>query len=142
MDGSAISRVRRCGSGVDVSRMASVVLRPRVLVVDDDAAVRGVLSNVLADEGFEVVGAAADGAEAVELARSLRPDTVLLDVRMPGVDGIEAARRIRALDPGVRLVMLSAYDDPTLLREAAGVGASRFLVKGCPLPDLVEAVAG
>ncbi|MGH2934685.1 MAG: response regulator transcription factor [Gaiellaceae bacterium] len=122
--------------------MTSVVLRPRVLVVDDDAAVRGVLSNVLADEGFEVVGAAADGAEAVELARSLRPDTILLDVRMPGVDGIEAARRIRALDPGVRLVMLSAYDDPTLLREAADAGASRFLVKGCPLPDLVEAVAG
>ena len=114
----------------------------RVLVVDDDEAVRTVLSHVLGDEGFDVVGVAADGLEAVTLARALRPDTILLDVRMPGVGGIEAARRIRPIDPHVRLVMLSAYDDPTLQREAADAGASRFLIKGCALSELVDAIAG
>jgi DNA-binding NarL/FixJ family response regulator len=114
----------------------------RVLVVDDDDAVRTVLSNVLAEEGFDVVGAAADGLEATALAESLHPDTVVLDVRMPGVGGIEAARRIRALDAHVRLVMLSAYDDPMLQREAADAGASSFLIKGCALSDLAHAIAG
>jgi len=114
----------------------------RVLVVDDDDAVRTVLSHVLTDEGFDVVGVAADGLEAVALAKELRPDTIVLDVRMPGVGGIEAARRIRPIDAHVRFVMLSAYDDPTLQREAADAGASRFLVKGCALSDLVDAIAG
>jgi len=114
----------------------------RVLVVDDDAAVRAVLAQILADEGFDVVATAADGLQAVSLAEAFRPDAVVLDVRMPGVDGIEAARRIRLRDPRVRLVMLSAYDDATLQREAAEAGANSFLVKGCPLPDLVDAMTG
>jgi CheY-like chemotaxis protein len=114
----------------------------RVLVVDDDDAVRTVLSHVLMDEGFDVVGVAADGVEAIALARALHPDTIVLDVRMPGIGGIEAARRIRPVDPDVRLVMLSAYDDATLQREAAAAGASRFLIKGCALSDLVDAIAG
>jgi two-component system invasion response regulator UvrY len=121
---------------------AASVAAARVLVVDDDDAVRTVLSHVLTDEGFDVVGVAADGLEAVALARTLHPDTIVLDVRMPGVGGIEAARRIRPVDPNVRLVMLSAYDDPTLQREAAAAGASRFLIKGCALSDLVDAIAG
>jgi len=114
----------------------------RVVVVDDDEAVRTVLSHVLADEGLEVVGVAGDGAAAVCLAESLRPDAIVLDVRMPGIGGIEAARRIRPIDPDVRLVMLSAYDDPTLQQEAAAAGASVFLVKGCALSELVQAVGG
>jgi len=111
----------------------------RVLVADDDEAVRNALARVLEDEGFRVVGLAADGAEAVELAQTLTPDAVVLDVRMPRVGGIEAARRI---GPRIRVVMLSAYDDPALQREAADAGASCFLVKGCALSDLVEAVSG
>ena len=114
----------------------------RVLVVDDDEAVRSVLARILADEGFEVVGVAADGVEAVALARELQPNAVVLDVRMPRMDGIEAVRRIRPLDDDVRLVMLSAYDDATLQREAREAGASTFLVKGCPLSDLVDAMTG
>ena len=117
-------------------------LAPRVVVVDDDTAVRSVLTQILADVGFEVVGTAGGGLEAIALAESLRPDAVVLDVRMPGVDGIEAARRIRPLDPHVRLVMLSAYDDATLQREAAEAGANTFLVKGCPLSELVDAMTG
>lgn len=114
----------------------------RVLVVDDDEAVRTVLAHVLADEGLDVVGVAGDGADAVTLAEELRPDAIVLDVRMPGVGGIEAARRIRPIDANVRLVMLSAYDDPTLQQEASSAGASAFLVKGCALTDLVQAVGG
>jgi DNA-binding NarL/FixJ family response regulator len=114
----------------------------RVLIVDDDSAVRGILATVLTEEGFTVVATAADGAEGIALARSLQPDAVLLDVRMPRLGGLDAARQIRAHDPGVRLIVLSAYDDATLKREADAAGASAFLVKGCPLGDLVEAIGG
>lgn len=114
----------------------------RVVVADDDEAVRTVLSHVLSDEGIDVVGLACDGREAVSLALALRPDTVLLDIRMPELGGIEAAQKIRAADPDIRLVMLSAYDDATLQQEAKVVGASRFLIKGCALGDLIDAVVG
>ena len=112
----------------------------RVLVVDDDRAVRTVLCDVLAEEGFDVVGAGADGIEAVELAAALEPDAILLDVRMPRLGGIEAARKIRPLNPSVRLIMLSAYDDPALRSEAEAAGASAFLVKGCKLSQIVGAI--
>lgn len=112
----------------------------RVLVVDDDDAVRTVLSDVLLEEGFEVVGRAIDGIEGVSLALSLSPDGVLLDVRMPRMGGIDAARAILSRLPNVRIVMLSAYDDASLKAEAREAGASAFIVKGCPLSELIDAV--
>lgn len=112
----------------------------RVLVVDDDSAVRTVLSELLREEGFDVVGRASDGIEGVSLALSLSPDVVLLDVRMPRMGGIEAAREILSHLPNVHIVMLSAYDDGSLKTEAQAAGASTFLVKGCPLAELVAAV--
>src|ERR1035437_2532941 len=112
----------------------------RVLVVDDDDAVRAVLSDVLLEEGFEVVGRAIDGIEGVSLALSLSPDGVLLDVRMPRMGGIDAARAILSRLPNIRIVMLSAYDDPSLKAEAREAGASAFIVKGCPLSELIDAV--
>jgi response regulator NasT len=112
----------------------------RLVVADDEPVVRLVLCELLQEEGFEVVGQAADGAEAVSLAVSLQPDAVLLDIKMPRLGGIEAARQIRPQDPNVRLVMLSAYDDPALQSEASEVGASAFLVKGCSLVELVGAL--
>ena len=114
----------------------------RVLIVDDEPIVRGMLSEVLADAGFDVVGQASDGAEGVALARSCRPDAILLDVRMPKLDGLAAGRQIRELDADVRLVFFSAYDDPALKHEAHAVGASTFLVKGCPLGEIVDALSG
>lgn len=114
----------------------------RVIVVDDNDAVRTVLADVLREEGFEVVGRAIDGIEGVSLALSLSPDGVLLDVRMPRMGGIEAARTILSSLPNVRIVMLSAYDDPSLKAEARDAGASAFVVKGCPLSELVDAIAG
>lgn len=113
----------------------------RVLVVDDDEAVRAVLADVLEDEGFDVVGSARDGIEGVSLAIALGPDVVLLDVRMPRLDGIGAARQIRAELPAARLVMLSAYDEQALRAEASEAGANAFLIKGCPLGEIVRAVA-
>ncbi len=112
----------------------------RVLVVDDDETFRRMLVAALDDEGFDVLGAATDGLEGVALARSLRPDAIMLDVRMPGVDGLAAGRQIRDADPAVRLVFLSAYDDQTLKREAEALGATDFLVKGCRLSELVDAL--
>jgi DNA-binding NarL/FixJ family response regulator len=117
-----------------------VATLPRVLVVDDDENVRSVVCEVLREAGLPVVGEAADGLEGVEQAAALAPDVVLLDVRMPRLGGIEAARRIRAANARVRLVILSAYDDATLKAEAEAVGASAFLVKGCGLSQLLEAV--
>jgi DNA-binding NarL/FixJ family response regulator len=113
----------------------------RVLVVDDDTSVRTVLRELLREQGFDVVGEAVNGLEAVALAQELAPDVMVVDVRMPVLGGLEAARRIRLLDPVVRFVILSAYDDPTLQQEADDVGASAFLVKGCSLTELVEAIA-
>jgi len=112
----------------------------RMLVVDDDDAVRTVLSEVLQEEGFEVVGRAIDGIEGVSLALSLSPDGILLDVRMPRMGGIDAARKILSRLPNVRIVMLSAYDDASLKAEAQAAGASAFLVKGCALAELIAAV--
>lgn len=113
---------------------------PRVLVVDDDETFRRMLVAALDDEGFDVLGAAKDGLEGVALARSLRPDAIMLDVRMPGLDGLAAGRQIRSRDPDVRLIFLSAYDDQTLKSEAEALGATGFLVKGCRLSELVDAL--
>jgi CheY-like chemotaxis protein len=112
----------------------------RVLVADDDDAVRTVVGDILEEEGFLVVGRAVDGVEALAMARALGPDVIVLDVRMPRLGGLEAARQLRPDAPDVRLVILSAYDDPTLLQEARAVGASAFLVKGCSLDELIDAI--
>jgi DNA-binding NarL/FixJ family response regulator len=114
----------------------------RVLIVDDEAIVRDMLVEVLNDAGMNVVGQGANGLEGVELARTAQPDAILLDIRMPKLDGLAAGRQIREADPNVRLVFFSAYDDPALKQEAQTVGASTFLVKGCPLAEIVDALTG
>jgi DNA-binding NarL/FixJ family response regulator len=113
----------------------------RVLVVDDDYAVRTVLCELLRESLFDVVGEASNGLDGVTLARELEPDVILFDIRMPKAGGLEAARMIRPANAEVRFVFLSAYDDATLKQEAEDVGASAYLVKGCPLADIVAAVA-
>ena len=115
----------------------------RVLLADDQALVRAGFRALLdAQEGIEVVGEAADGEEAVRLARALRPDVVLMDIRMPGVDGLEATRAIAAdeLLAGVRIVILTTFDLDEYVFEALRVGASGFLVKNTEPADLIRGV--
>jgi DNA-binding NarL/FixJ family response regulator len=116
--------------------------RIRVLLVDDEELVRFGLRTVLEAGGLEVVGEASDGAEAVELARRLKPDVVLMDIRMPGVDGLEATRRIVA-DPALaatRIVILTTFELDEYLFEALRVGAAGFLVKDTEPVELLRGV--
>ncbi len=116
-------------STIEASELNDV--RVRLLVVDDEEEVREALSDLLEDLGFEVVGGAANGSEAVELAAETDPDVVVMDVWMPVMDGLEATEEIRRRHPFVQVVMHSAYEDPGLQRGASDVGACCYLVKGC-----------
>ncbi|WP_448626697.1 response regulator [Geodermatophilus sp. URMC 64] len=120
----------------------------RVLVADDQALIRGGLRLILDEQpDITVVGEAADGRDAVVQARALRPDVVLMDVRMPVMDGIEATRRLLAdAPPDLRVLILTTYDLDRYVYDALRAGASGFLLKTAPprqLPDAVrEVVAG
>jgi DNA-binding NarL/FixJ family response regulator len=112
----------------------------RVLLVDDQQLVRSGFRMILSvEDDVEVVGEAADGAEAVEKARQTRPDVVLMDVQMPGTDGIEATRQVVAEDLG-RVVILTTFDRDDYLFDALRAGASGFLLKNSDPETLVEAV--
>jgi DNA-binding NarL/FixJ family response regulator len=113
----------------------------RVLIADDQALVRGGFRMILeAQEDIEVVGQAADGAEAVTLGRELRPDVVLMDVRMPTLDGIEATRRLVGPELPTRVLMLTTFDLDEHVYAAMKAGASGFLLKDTDPPELVRAV--
>ncbi len=113
----------------------------RVVLVDDQAMVRTGLRMVLAAEpDIEVVGEAADGASGVRVVTEEQPDVVLLDVRMPGMDGLEAARRILAAGLPTRVVVLTTFDEDEYVTAALRAGVSGFLLKVAPPEDLVTAV--
>ena len=116
-----------------------------VVLADDQALLRAGLRALLdAEEDIAVLGEAADGHEALELVRSLRPDVVLMDIRMPGMDGLEATRAIAA-DPALeatRVVVLTTFDLDEYVFEAIRCGASGFLVKDTEPTELLRAVAG
>ena len=114
-----------------------------VLVVDDQALVRTGFKMILeAEPGIEVVGEAADGLQAVEMARRLRPDVVLMDIRMPNLDGVEATRQLAG--PGVedapRILILTTFDLDEYVYDALRAGASGFLLKDTPPEELARAV--
>jgi DNA-binding NarL/FixJ family response regulator len=112
----------------------------RVLLVDDQQLVRSGFRMILSvEDDVEVVGEAADGAEALERARQTRPDVVLMDVQMPGTDGIEATRQVVAEDLG-KVVILTTFDRDDYLFDALRAGASGFLLKNSDPETLVEAV--
>jgi DNA-binding NarL/FixJ family response regulator len=113
----------------------------RVLLADDDALLRAGVGVVLASAaGMEVVGEAADGIRAVELCRSLAPDVVLMDVRMPGIDGIEATRRVVAAGLPTRVLVLTTFRHDEYVWDALRAGASGFLLKRASPERLVDAV--
>jgi DNA-binding NarL/FixJ family response regulator len=115
--------------------------RVRVLIVDDDdlmrAGLRGVLSS---DEGIEVVGEASDGRDALYRARLLEPEVVLMDVRMPDLDGITATRELLAVSPDVRVVVLTTFEQDDYIFGALSAGASGFLLKRTKPEDLITAI--
>jgi len=115
----------------------------RVLICDDQQVVREGLRTILGTSPrIEVVGLAHNGAEALDLAASARPDVVLMDLKMPVVDGVQATREIRARFPGVRVLVLTTYDADEWVFDAIRAGASGYLLKDSPREALVAAVEG
>ncbi|MDI9259075.1 response regulator [Alicyclobacillus sendaiensis] len=111
-----------------------------ILVVDDAAFMRMMIKDILTKNGHEVVGEAADGAQAVERYQELRPDLVTMDITMPEVDGIEAIKRIRQIDPNARIIVCSAMGQQAMVIEAIQAGAKDFIVKPFQADRVVEAV--
>jgi DNA-binding NarL/FixJ family response regulator len=115
--------------------------KTRVLLVDDDALIRAGVRAVLgAEPDLEVVGEAADGAEVVPLARRLRPDVVLMDVRMPAVDGIRATELLLRGDDAPRVLVLTTFENDEYVYDALRAGAAGFLLKRVPPQEIVDAV--
>jgi DNA-binding NarL/FixJ family response regulator len=115
----------------------------KIIICDDQAVVRDGLELLLKlERDFMVVGSAADGAEAVELTARLAPDLVLMDLKMPGTNGIEATRQIRAHSPAVKVLVLTTYDDEEWVFDALRAGASGYLLKDTPREEIVRAIRG
>ncbi|MEE6389168.1 MULTISPECIES: response regulator transcription factor [Microbacterium] len=113
----------------------------RLLIADDQALVRGALGALLdLEPDLQVQALAADGAEALRLAEELQPDVCLMDIQMPGVDGVEATTRIRAVSPQTRVLVVTTFARPGYLRAALDAGASGFVVKDTPAEELAAAV--
>ena len=113
----------------------------RVLIVDDHEIVREGLQTLLSEEAdFEVVGVAGDGAVAVSLAEAKKPDVIIMDLVMPGLDGIEATRRILSNNPEARVVVLTTFVDDQRVREAIQAGAIGYLLKDVLKADLLRAL--
>jgi DNA-binding NarL/FixJ family response regulator len=115
--------------------------RVRVLIVDDDDLVRDGLGAVLSsDESIEVVDQVGDGRQGIDRARFLRPDVVLMDVRMPELDGISATRELLTVAPGAKVVILTTFEEDDYIFGALKAGASGFLLKRTPRADLIAAI--
>ncbi|MBW3557851.1 MAG: response regulator transcription factor [Actinobacteria bacterium] len=112
----------------------------RVVLADDHRILREGLRRSLEAQGLDVVGEAADGEEAIELAEALHPDVVLMDVTMPVLDGVEATRRIRHRLPAVRVVVLTMHADEATMARAIRVGADGYLVKDCSSDEIADTV--
>jgi two-component system response regulator DegU len=112
----------------------------RLMLADDHRMLREGLRRSLSDEGFDVVGEASGGEEAVRLAADLDPDVILMDVTMPDVDGVEATRRIHQRHPEIRIVMLTMHADQGVIADALRAGASGYLVKDCSTDEIADAV--
>lgn len=115
-------------------------MAPSVLIVDDALFMRMMIKDILSKDGFEVVGEAENGVEAVKKYAELKPDLVTMDIVMPEMDGIEAVRNIMKLDPKARVLMCSAMGQQPLVVEALEAGAKDFIIKPFQPAKVVEAV--
>ena len=115
--------------------------RARLVLADDHHVLRKGFRGLLADEpDLEVVGEASNGREAIELCRSLRPDLVLMDVRMPEMDGLTATRAIKRENPDIAILMVTMHDNPDYLLEALDAGAAGYVLKDAPADRLIDAI--
>jgi DNA-binding NarL/FixJ family response regulator len=113
----------------------------KLMIVDDQQLARAGLRMILEGQvDLQIAGEGTDGAEALNLVRRLRPDVVIMDIRMPHVDGLEATRRIVAVEPATRILVLTTFDLDEYVFEALRAGASGFLLKDAPAEDIVHAV--
>ncbi|MFV0318437.1 MAG: response regulator [Microthrixaceae bacterium] len=112
----------------------------RLLLADDHRMLREGLRRSMTDAGFDVVGEARDGVEAITLAKELTPDVVLMDVTMPNCDGVEACRQVMSTSTSTRVVMLTMHADQDVLAEAIRAGAAGYLTKDCSTREIAEAV--
>ena len=115
----------------------------RVIICDDQAIVRDGLEMLLKlEQDIDVVGLAEDGSEAVEIAEVAMPDLILMDLKMPGMNGVEATRRIRAHHPEIKVLVLTTFDDDEWVFDAIRAGASGYLLKDTPREKVLEAIRG
>lgn len=112
----------------------------RILVVDDAAFMRMMIRDILSKHGFEVVGEAQDGSQAVEKYKELKPDLTTMDITMPEKDGIAALKEIKQIDPNAKVIMCSAMGQQTMVIDAIQAGANDFIVKPFQAERVIEAI--
>ncbi|WAA13593.1 response regulator [Fervidibacillus halotolerans] len=112
----------------------------KILVVDDAAFMRMMIKDILVKNGYQVVGEAQDGKQAVEKFKELNPDLVTMDITMPEMDGIEALKKIREIDPNAKIIMCSAMGQQAMVIDAIQAGAKDFIVKPFQADRVIEAI--
>ena len=112
----------------------------KILIVDDAAFMRMMIKDILTKNGYEVIAEAANGAQAVELYKTHQPDLVTMDITMPEMDGIEAVKQIKAINPAAKVVMCSAMGQQSMVMDAIKAGANDFIVKPFQADRVLEAV--
>ncbi|MEZ0537777.1 response regulator [Caldicellulosiruptoraceae bacterium PP1] len=112
----------------------------RILIVDDAAFMRMMLKDIMQKNGFEVVGEAENGLKAVELYKDLKPDLVMMDITMPEMDGIQAVKEIKKIDPQAKIIMCSAMGQQAMVIESIQAGARDFIVKPFQADRIIEAI--
>ncbi|MUK89904.1 response regulator [Ornithinibacillus sp. L9] len=115
-------------------------MNKRILIVDDAAFMRMMIKDILSKNGFEVVGEAQDGAQAVEMYNELKPDLVTMDITMPEMDGITALKEIKSASPEAKIIMCSAMGQQAMVIDAIQAGAKDFIVKPFQADRVIEAI--
>jgi len=115
-----------------------VISLPRVLIVDDTAFMRKLLRNILFSGGFDIVGEAENGKQAVEMYKQLKPDLVMLDIVMPEMNGIEALKAIKQIDPNAKVIMCTAVGQEKIVKAAIKLGAKGYIVKPFQAQKVIE----